>query len=216
MPEGIPRYLGCFAEPMGCVLNAFEKMGLNPGDRLLVYGGGTLGMLFAMVSSKRKIRPVVIEQDERKAARCRAFLEAIGTISCPTTAECNFDGAVNACGASEAFGMAILKTRKSGTVCFFSGLAKETSTDAGILNLAHYRELRIAGTYGLTRRHLKEALELIPSCARHLELLVEDVISLADVPHIMPEVLSGKRFKYIIDMQTPDPTGSIGHFPGSR
>src|SRR3989339_794756 len=37
LPDSLPSRIACFAEPVGCVINAFEKLTAKTGDRLLVY-----------------------------------------------------------------------------------------------------------------------------------------------------------------------------------
>ena len=49
VPDGLYPGIACFAEPVGCVLNAVSKLGLEPGQRVLIYGGGTVGLIAALV-----------------------------------------------------------------------------------------------------------------------------------------------------------------------
>ena len=44
VPLELDLYAACFAEPVGCVVNAFEKLPATPGKKILIYGGGTMGL----------------------------------------------------------------------------------------------------------------------------------------------------------------------------
>ena len=48
IPDDMDPGLACFAEPVGCVINAFEKIRTRPGARVLIFGGGTMGLITAL------------------------------------------------------------------------------------------------------------------------------------------------------------------------
>ncbi len=60
---GLDLYTACFAEPVGCVINAFEKMPLAPGKRLLIFGGGTMGLITAIYARQTQQAPGEIPLD---------------------------------------------------------------------------------------------------------------------------------------------------------
>jgi L-iditol 2-dehydrogenase len=45
IPPAVSDEQAIFAEPLSCCLHAFERIGLRPGEDLLIYGCGTMGLL---------------------------------------------------------------------------------------------------------------------------------------------------------------------------
>lgn len=191
-------HLYCFAEPVGCICNGFERLNIGQGTRVIIYGGGVLGLLAALVAQQMGAEPLVIEQSVEKIARAQKLVQAASLQVVQETMESDFDCAVNACDSHTAFSRCLTKLRKGGQLAYFSGVRKNEEINFNLLNLIHYKELEVFGAYGPRRDHVVQATRF---CAAHqelLDLLVEAIISLEQVPQVLPEVLSGKKFKYII------------------
>jgi nicotinate-nucleotide--dimethylbenzimidazole phosphoribosyltransferase len=112
----------------------------------------------------------------------------------------------NACPDPEAFGMGISKAGKGSRYVFFSTLAKDKALDTNLLNLVHYREISLVGAYGLTCQNMVDALAAMEEHQNFLAMLVQQIIPLDRVDSIMPAVLSGVGFKYVVDFRTSDET----------
>ena len=136
--DELTSHLACFAEPVGCVLNALEKLCLKPRERMIIYGGGTLGLISALVAMEKGAVPMIIEKNEEKIAKAGAFLSATGIECCKDTVESDFDIALNACPDPVAFSLGLIKVRKGGRISLFSGLSKNDEIETNIINLAHY------------------------------------------------------------------------------
>lgn len=57
----IPFERLAFAEPLGCVLTAFDKLNVQPGDDVVIIGAGTLGVLNALVGKMFGARVIISE-----------------------------------------------------------------------------------------------------------------------------------------------------------
>lgn len=204
VPDNITPLTACFAEPMGCVFNAVSKLGLDPGQRVLIYGGGTVGLIAALVCRGLGGEVCVIEKDQAKIQRLAPFLQKKDILCTEETQESNFHCVINACPDPEAFGMGISKAGKGSRYAFFSGLAKDKALDTNLLNLVHYREISLVGAYGLTCQNMVDALTAMEEHQDFLAMLVQQTIPLGGVDSIMPAVLSGVGFKYVVDFRTAD------------
>ena len=194
----VPQLL-CFAEPVGCVLNGLSAAGIQPGETIIIYGGGVVGMIAALVCLDLGAVPLVIENNEEKIAHLQ-HLSAATTIEIQKdTRTADFDLAINTCDSPTALGLCISKLRKGGRLCYFSGLQKNSSMDTNLLNLIHYKELQVFGSYGPRKEHMIMALPFIARQEKNLSLLIEKIIAPADVPGLMEDVLSARPLKYIID-----------------
>jgi L-iditol 2-dehydrogenase len=56
--DGLDAERATFVEPLACVLRAFERCGLRPGDSLLVVGCGTSGLLAVAAAHARAVEAV--------------------------------------------------------------------------------------------------------------------------------------------------------------
>ena len=50
IPEGVSFSEAALAEPLSCVYNAYEKIGIYPGDTVLVIGSGPIGIMHCLVA----------------------------------------------------------------------------------------------------------------------------------------------------------------------
>ncbi|MBW2708498.1 MAG: nicotinate-nucleotide--dimethylbenzimidazole phosphoribosyltransferase [Deltaproteobacteria bacterium] len=197
--DDIPLPVASLAEPAGCVQNALEHLQPQKGERIIIYGGGSVGLIAALACRERGVIPLVIEKDEKKIKRSAAFQRAEGITLQKETTDSEFDMALNACADPVAFSMCIAKLAKGGRLAFFGGLTKNKTLETNLLNLMHYKEMILSGAYGLTRKHMRDGLTLIGKKAGSFEKLIEDIIPPSRAADLMPDVLSGKALKYVID-----------------
>jgi nicotinate-nucleotide--dimethylbenzimidazole phosphoribosyltransferase len=212
-PGDIAPHLVCFAEPVGCVLNALDKLGLQAGERVIIYGGGTVGLIAALVVKTNGGIPLVIEKNARKIDKAAPFLE-IGQIDClRETHHSEFNVAINACPDPIAFSQSVGKLAKGGRLAFFSGLSKNHTIETNLLNLMHYREAALFGAYGLTRRNMTSALAVIKDHQSAFEQLVDAIVAPEQLAKQLPRVLEGDALKVILDFSgsTNQPRASGHH-----
>lgn len=119
LPQGVNLHVACFAEPIGCVINAFEKLTFKKGDRVLIYGAGTMGLVTALYVKSLGLFPLVIEKHANKIQQVKAFLEYTDIPCVKETLESQFDIVINACPDHIALCQAITKVDKGGTISFF-------------------------------------------------------------------------------------------------
>ncbi len=192
-------HLAVFTEPLGCVLNAFRKLEAEAGKRLLIYGAGTLGLLAGILGVHRGLRVTILEKNEEKIRAVSNIREANKIDIVKAEVRGDYDYCVNACADHAAFANGLTKLKKGGTMAFFSGMAKNENLSSDLLNLAHYKELRIHGAYGLTRRDFSEALDFIGSHADSFAPLVQGFVAPLDVGKAFATVIQGVPLKLILD-----------------
>jgi nicotinate-nucleotide--dimethylbenzimidazole phosphoribosyltransferase len=204
VPETLDPAISCFAEPMGCIFHALANFPVKKNPRFLIYGGGTMGLLAGLVIQASGGKPMVIEKNTKKIQAAHPFLKAAG-IACTThTTENSFDAVINACPDTRAFADGLKKLRKGGHFVFFSGLTKNAAIGTDLIDLIHYHEITISGSYGLAPADMQRAVEFLDTHQRILATLVQGIVAPENAPGLLPEVLAGKGFKYILDF-----TGSL-------
>ena len=199
IPDTLDSHIACFAEPVGCVINAFEKLIINKNDRILIYGAGTMGLVTAVYAKSRGLIPLLIEKSQTKINRIQPFLKATGIDCKKETRKSEFDLVINTCADYIAFCQGIAKAGKGSQISFFSGISKNEHIETTLLNLLHYKEAIVTGVYGMTRAHMEKAVPFMLSHSSVLTLLIEDAVTPESAVNLMPRVLSGKHLKYILD-----------------
>lgn len=198
VPSEIPSHLACLAEPLACTLNALELTRLSSGERLLIYGGGPVGLMMSLAARVKGAHVTLAEPDAPKLARSRAFRDRLNVEGCVEFNESRFHAAVNAAPSARTLEDGLPRLRPGGTFCLFSGLTDALTVPSFLLNEIHYRQLKIVGAYGCTRKQMGEALSLIQKHGDSLELLVERVIGLDHSLEALKNVLSGKSMKIVV------------------
>lgn len=202
VPEGLSPELTTFAEPAGCVINALKNLQPKAGQRAIIYGGGVMGMLAALMLKIKGCMVTVVEQSEEKIQDLSEFAVKNDIFLCKDTVAADFDLSMNCCASHVAFSLCITKLRKGGHLAYFSGLSKNEEIDTNLLNLIHYKELVVSGSYGPKILDMAEALSFCNAHRSDVSLLVERVISPFEVESLLPSILSGERRKCIVKMST--------------
>lgn len=191
----------CFAEPVACVLNCLNRLQLNRDQRVVIYGGGVVGLIAALACRTRDTQVTVVEKNELKRIRTAPFYEINKIHSTDECTDSKYDIAINCCDSTQAFSACIRFLKKGGHLGFFSGLQKETTLNSETLNLLHYHEIALFGTYGPRLTHMFEAVDFCRSHGQTLELLQEKVLKPEEVTAVMESVADGETLKYLIDFR---------------
>ncbi|MDZ7579520.1 MAG: hypothetical protein U5R30_02540 [Deltaproteobacteria bacterium] len=173
---------------------------MQKNDRIIIYGGGTVGLMAALVCQSSGALSLVIEENEEKIHKIGNFLRHTGIRCVKETVDGEFDAALNACPDPAAFGLCTVKLARGGRFVFFSGLKKNQEIDTNLINLMHYKEIEIHGAYGLTRADMAAGLDIIAKHATALDRLIEGIEPIFRAPELMPAILAGSALKYILDV----------------
>lgn len=200
VPPGRAPEIACLAEPLACTLNALEQVDLAPGERVLIYGAGPVGLLMGLAARTLGARPVLFEIDREKLSLSARFRSAAKIAADEQLKGKEFDVAVNAAPALETLRDGLRRLRSGGRFCLFSGFSGQDAVDAQLLNEIHYRQLRCMGAYGCTRKQMQEALSLLHTHAADVATLIQERISLELVEEAFSRILDGHALKFIVDI----------------
>lgn len=206
LPDDLEIEVACLAEPAGCAWHGINKLGLKPKEEVIIFGGGTLGLLCGLWCKELGTRPLIVEKDILKIEKARPFLNQTGIQCVQKTKRGNFTAGINACPDPAAFAHHLLKGDKASRFCFFSGLDKNTTVDSNIINLIHYKEINITGSYGLTRADLIRAVSFLNQYQHEISFLIEKKVSLKEVETVLPLVLAGSALRFVVDPHLPSKT----------
>ncbi len=202
VPDSLRPDLAVLAEPLGCVFNAFHQVKIREGDRVLIYGAGPLGLMMSLVVQAFNAEAWVVEKSSTRTSKIKPFCRSTGLEVTATPPRETFQVAINAAASLDAVTDGVSRVKAGGCFCLFSGLPAAEAVPANLLNEIHYRQLNLVGAYGCTRRNMADALELLASHSKTLELLIEGLIGLEGVREILPALLRSELLKIVVRIRS--------------
>lgn len=193
------------AEPIGCVLHGLEYSNVQNYHRILILGGGPIGIMLASVCKDYLNIPVDnISIIEPFGVR-RDFIERLGfhvesglPIS-PFSEELKFDRVFTATSNPESHKNVLNFIRRGGKINFFGGVPKNTSRLGIDPNLLHYSEISIEGSHGSCPRHHENAAKLIARDENFWASLITLKTSLKLLPSAIERLRTGLEIKVAVE-----------------
>jgi len=186
IPEGLTFEEATFAEPLACCLNGQDRVGVEEGDTVLIWGAGPIGCLHTMLARARGVKRILLAEKlpERLDIATGASpdrlvdssSENVSKIVVEETGGQGVDVILLACPELPNANSITNLLAPRGRVNFFSGLHRDEISFGA--NQIHYRELTFLGAYGCTAEQNRRALELIGSGAIEVEWLISKRIPL--------------------------------------
>jgi (R,R)-butanediol dehydrogenase/meso-butanediol dehydrogenase/diacetyl reductase len=192
-------------EPLAVATHDVERAGVKPGDAVVVFGGGPIGTLIALVCRHRGARVRVSEINPFRVEKLRSLgLEPIGPDQDPVKVVAEWtkgDGAdvvFEVSGSPDAIALVTNVVRVWGTV---SIIAIHSAPVAVHLYPMFGRELTMHGSRLYTIAAWEEAIRLASTGAIPLGSLVSRLIPLEQLQQGMEEALGGGPvMKVLVDM----------------
>jgi len=196
-------HLYALAEPTGCAINGIKFSGVTESDEVLIYGGGPVGMILALLAHTQigipKERILIIEPSVSRRARVADF--GFASIESGTKLELK---EILPWGASQIFTansavnshqIAIDNVKPGGTINFFGGVPKDSPALEIHSNFLHYQEVKIGGSHGSSPEDHREAVNVID---QHLDIwgmLLTKTYPLAGLQTALADLSSGDELK---------------------
>jgi L-iditol 2-dehydrogenase len=171
VPHSVSDEAAALGEPISCAINAQQIIGVRPGDRVLVIGGGPLGAIHAEVARAMGASKVMIVQ--RSEPRLSLLKRLAGLVVIDGAREdvgervlSETDGlgadAVIVCAPERlAQEQSLRYARKGAGVSLFASLASGASEVTFDSRAIHYNELRVAGASDSRPEHVQKAMDLL-------------------------------------------------------
>jgi 2-desacetyl-2-hydroxyethyl bacteriochlorophyllide A dehydrogenase len=206
VPDSISDDHAPLIEPLAVATHDVSRAEVKAGDAVVVFGGGPIGCLIALVSRHRGARVKVVEINPYRVELLQRFgLETIGpgedaiAVVNEWTSGNGADVAFEVSGDPAAARLVTAVVRVWGTVSIIA-----IHPDPVPVQLYHLfaRELKMHGSRLYTRAAWQEAIRLAAAGDVPLGPLVSRVIPLEDLQKGMEEALGGgKVMKVLVDMQ---------------
>jgi threonine dehydrogenase-like Zn-dependent dehydrogenase len=197
LPNSVDDAMGAMVEPGGNAMRAFRAAAVEPGERLLVLGAGTIGLLAAMFARAEGVEVHLLGRSERSLsfARSLGFGQAWTADELPDLA---WDGVIEASNSPDLPARAVELVEPGRSVALI-GLAGEPST-IDTRRIA-FRDVTVVGLLGASAG-LQDAIDAFASGAVDPRPLIAATVPLDAVG----DALAGHR----PDGASPGPKFQVG------
>jgi len=182
---------GTFVEPLACVLRAFDRTGLHPGDSLLVVGAGTSGLLAIAAAHARAVDVVWVR--EPRAAR----LDRAVRLGATRHADELVDVALVCTPAQAAIADAARSVAPGGALCLYAPPSPGERLDLDAFAL-YTGEIEVHASYSAGPQDMRDALAMLTSGAFDPLDLVTHRLGLDDTALALDLQRRGEAVKVLV------------------
>ena len=205
VPDDITDEEISFYEPLGCCVRAIKRCGLIKGDKVLVVGLGSIGLLMGegIKAMGYKVYGCDLLED-RIALGNRLGIESYNSLNLEEFDKIlqeksggiygGIDAVFMTSGADKALDVALRVVRKGGKILVFSSTPKNTGYPN---NEVYYKELTVLGSYSPSPKDLKDSFELLTTRKVNMKGLTT-VYPLDKVQQAFEDTVSNKILKAYI------------------
>ncbi|MFZ2655246.1 MAG: alcohol dehydrogenase catalytic domain-containing protein [Victivallales bacterium] len=183
---------GTLIEPLSCCVNGMRCIPFENGGHVVVFGGGIIGVLNALVAKARGAKEVTIMDVSQERLELHRKLK-LPFDNLVNTAKINpvewvkqktggrgVDAVVVAASVKSIVPLGFKILSRSGHLSIFAGMPKSDPVEQIDLNLIHYLELHVHGANSSVQKDYLEARDLIESGKINADALVTHKFGLDD------------------------------------
>lgn len=208
VPDSVSDDEVAMVEPSAVGLHAVHLADIKIGEKVLVIGGGIIGLVSAMFAKMEGASYVALSETNdargKKSVRLGVadeWFDAKDTKMLEKTTQITnggFDVVIECCGNSPAVSSALMAVRPGGRVILV-GVSLGTVTIPTIVSVM--RELTIKGSIAYTKEEFQTCIDLMASKKIETLKFVDDVVSLEEVQKAYERLTSGKddAVKILVD-----------------
>jgi L-iditol 2-dehydrogenase len=194
VPDHVPDAAATAIEPLACGVRALRRARVGAGTRLLVVGGGQMGLLVAQAARAAGAAVTVAEPLGER----RALAEELGLAATTPEGASSGHTAVLLCtSAAAAWELAVGAVDRGGVIQFFAPAGPGERRDFEVRDL-FFRELEIQASYSAGPRDTREALALIAGGAVAAERLITHRFPLAATAEALAVARRREGMKVIV------------------
>jgi 2-desacetyl-2-hydroxyethyl bacteriochlorophyllide A dehydrogenase len=192
MPDELSWQQGALVEPVSCAVHGVRQIGVEAGEKFLVIGAGTMGLLMQQLLQRAGAQVTVADRNAARLPRAQR-LGAVAAVGDAGELEANFDAAVDCTGAAPAIETAFDKLRRGGRLLVFGVAPAEAR-----ISLSPFRiyndEIKVVGSMAVLHS-FGPALDLMAMGAIDSDELLTDALPLEEFGKALELMRSGAGLK---------------------
>ena len=188
LPEALSFTEGAFVEPMACVVHGMNRLQLKMGDRVLVFGAGSIGQLLIQTIAKAGVSELVaVDVSETKLALAKEFGATNVVLSSRVEEKLHqeryqlgFDVVIEATGFSHVIEQALNYLGPAGKYLQFGVAPRNAYMKISPFDLYH-KDWTLLGSMAINQTFLP-ALRLLAERRVNVAPLVSKTLELEELP----------------------------------
>lgn len=199
LPDALTLDIATYVEPLACAVHGQDRIGIVPGDTVLIIGGGPMGLAHAALSRLNGAATVIVsEPDPRRrelASRMGAdhlidpSVDPVVETTAALTKGIGADVVIEAVGSIPTYESSISAVRRGGRVLAYGAPPAQATMQLRPFDV-YAKELTIVGSYAGTYDTWPRAIGLLAAGRFDPTLIVDSVRTL---PETVDALLSLER-----------------------
>ncbi|MGR9145737.1 zinc-dependent dehydrogenase (plasmid) [Rhizobium leguminosarum] len=207
LPSGLSWEKAALVEPLSCVLNGQEKIEISVGDTVVILGAGPIGLLHAKLARHSGAYKIIVSEPSVQR-RETALVAGADVVVDPTTEDLRAivrdqtgglgaDKVIVAIGVPRLANDALSIVRHRGKVSLFAGFSNAEVATMDV-NLIHYNEIIVTGSFGLNRVQFEKSLNMIASGQIEVDSMLTHRFGLSDISEALATAEKGEAVKVAV------------------
>lgn len=208
LPDNVTDEEGAIVEPAAVGLHAVHLADIKVGDKVLVVGGGIIGLMSATFAKLEGADLVAISETNEKRGEKSVKLGVADTwfnakdsnflTNIMSKVQNGFDVVIDCTGNTKAVESELLTVKPGGTV-ILAGVAPKPIEFNSII--AVMKELTIKGSIGYTKEEFKKCISLIANKKINVTKFIDDIVPLTDTQKAYERLTNGNddAIKIMVD-----------------
>ncbi|MGV9298434.1 zinc-dependent alcohol dehydrogenase family protein [Amycolatopsis sp. NPDC003676] len=193
MPDSMTWEQGALVEPVSCAVHGVRRIGVEAGERFLVVGAGTMGLIMQQLLLRAGAHVTMVDRNAARLPRATDLGAAAVASDASELDDERFDAAVDCTGAAPAIEAAFNALHRGGRLLVFGVAPAEARVALSPFRI-YNDEITIVGSMAVLNSY-GNALDLVANGYIDTEALITDTLPLEQYPEALAKMRSGSGLK---------------------
>ncbi|MEV7555379.1 zinc-dependent alcohol dehydrogenase family protein [Amycolatopsis sp. NPDC089917] len=193
MPDTMTWEQGALVEPVSCAVHGVRRIGVEAGERFLVVGAGTMGLIMQQLLQRAGAQVTVVDRNTARLSRAMDLGAVAVAGDVKDLDDEKFEAAADCTGAAPAIEAAFDSLQRGGRLLVF-GVAPEEARVALSPFRIYNDEITVVGSMAVMNS-FGAALDLVANGAVDTGALLTDTLPLEQYPDALALMRSGAGLK---------------------
>ncbi len=193
MPDTMTWEQGALVEPVSCAVHGVRRIGVEAGERFLVVGAGTMGLIMQQLLQRAGAHVTVVDRNTSRLGRAKDLGAVAVAGEVKDLDDEKFDAAADCTGAAPAIEAAFDSLQRGGRLLVFGVAPAEARVALSPFRI-YNDEITVVGSMAVMNS-FGAALDLVADGAVDTGALLTDTLPLEQYPDALALMRSGAGLK---------------------
>ncbi|WP_410577710.1 zinc-dependent alcohol dehydrogenase family protein [Amycolatopsis sp. lyj-108] len=193
MPDTMTWEQGALVEPVSCAVHGVRRIGVEAGERFLVVGAGTMGLIMQQLLQRAGAHVTVVDRNTDRLGRAKDLGAVAVAGDVKDLDDEKFDAAADCTGAAPAIEAAFDSLQRGGRLLVFGVAPAEARVALSPFRI-YNDEITVVGSMAVMNSY-GAALDLVADGAIDTAALLTDTLPLEQYPDALALMRSGAGLK---------------------